>query len=290
MTGDVQVDVEAQALRRALAGEAPAREWFEPEFLRRYPLRIVQQTVRRFLDRHGALVGVEREGERWRAVYEQGEEPVIARVGADGRIAGLGIGPAAEAAEIEVPYREWPRSVVRRRMATAMIFPCLAPPVLAASLWATNGVLAWSLVAALGAVVCGGVWLSAPWHLFSRWLRDPLVGVSVLAGTASAVRLPGPSEGGIAWWPVIGLAAVLVLVALRLRDLRAGGSGKPLELTFPVGPGSHRADRRRSTSTPRASPSGPRSTSSPLAGSARAARRRRSTPARSSATSSSTGR
>lgn len=68
---DTGRDVVEQALRRALASDAPAAEWFAPNFLRRYPHRIVRQIVRSFLDRHGSLVAVEEDGERWWAVYER---------------------------------------------------------------------------------------------------------------------------------------------------------------------------------------------------------------------------
>jgi Peptidase family M23 len=240
MTGDTQLDTDAFALQRVLASETTERDWFEPGFLRRHPLRIVQQTVRLFLDRHGPLVGVEREGDRWRATYARGHEPVIARFGSDGRIAGLGIGPVAETAEIELPYREWPRSVVKRRLASGMVVPCLAPPAFAAALWTADGTVGWALVAALGAFACGGIWLSAPWHVFSRRLREPLVGGSMLAGAASAVRLPGLAAGGVTWWPVIGLGAVLLALAARLRESRGGPAPlSAVELAFPLGPGDY---------------------------------------------------
>jgi len=234
-------DADARALERVLASEAPPREWFEPEFLQKYPLRIVQGAVRLFLDRHGALVRVERDGELWCAYYERGEEPVIARFGADGRIAGLGIGPAATAAEADVPYREWPRSVVRRRFAAAAFLPCIAPPVFATTLWTEGSVLGWALIAAVGALFCAGSWSTTPWYIVSRWLRVPLVGGSVLAALASAVRLPGLPTGGVPWWPVLILGLLVVLAGFRLRDARgmAQPAAPPLELAFPLGPGRY---------------------------------------------------
>ena len=232
-------DVERHALERALATPSPEADWFEPQFLRRHPLRIVQQAVRQFLDADGPFVRVERDGERWRAVYEHGEEPVIARFGGDGRIAGLGIGPVATAAVVELPYREWPRAVVRRRMATAMILPCVVPPILAVVLWTDGGVIDWALVAAFGVLVLPAIWVSTPWHLLTRALRAPLVGGSALAAAASAERLPGLAMGGLSWWPVIALVALVVGASLRLRDRPPSAASPPVELELPLGRGTY---------------------------------------------------
>ena len=241
MTGGLQdEDADARALERVLASRAPAREWFEPQFLQRYPLRIVQGAVRLFLDRHGALVRVERDGELWRAHYERGEEPVIARFAADGRIAGLGIGPAAEAAEADVPYREWPRSVVRRRLAVPAVLSCVAPPAYAAAVWTEGTVLGWVVVAVSGAVFCAFIWAAAPWYIVSRRLRAPLVGGSVLAALVSAGRLRGLPTGGVPWWSLLVLGMLLVLAVLRWGDFRGtGGRCRPLELALPLGPGTY---------------------------------------------------
>jgi len=241
VTGGLQdEDADARALERVLASRAPAREWFEPQFLQRYPLRIVQGAVRLFLDRHGALVRVERDGELWRAHYERGEEPVIARFAADGRIAGLGIGPAAEAAEADVPYREWPRSVVRRRLAVPAVLSCVAPPAYAAAVWTEGTVLGWVVVAVSGAVFCAFIWAAAPWYIVSRRLRAPLVGGSVLAALVSAERLRGLPTGGVPWWSLLVLGMLLVLAVLRWGDFRGtGGRCRPLELALPLGPGTY---------------------------------------------------
>ena len=241
MTGGLQdEDADARALERALASKAAAREWFEPQFLQRYPLRIVQGAVRLFLDRHGALVRVERDGELWRAYYERGDEPVIARFGAGSLIAGLGIGPAAEAADANVPYREWPRSVVRRRLAVPAVVSCLAPPAYAAAVWTEGTVLGWAVVAATGAVFCAFIWAAAPWYVVSCRLRVPLVGGSVLAALVSAERLRGLPTGGVPWWSLFVLGVLLALAVLRRGDVRrTAARSRPLELALPLGPGRY---------------------------------------------------
>ena len=235
-------DAAAAALRRLLATDSPPSEWFEPEFLRRYPIRRVEQTLGMFLDRHGALVDVEPDGERWHAVYEHGGEPVVARVTPDGLIAGLGIGSdaVARAESGPLPYREWPRSTIARRIALGMAVPTLAPPALAAAAWTVGSSVHWIEIACLAALVCADAWFVAPWHVLSRAIREPVVGGSVVAVAASAVRLPGLPGGGFEWWlAVAGIAIAAVVLRPWATGRRRRSSESPLELRFPLAPGTY---------------------------------------------------
>jgi len=164
-------------------------------------------------------------------------------VTADGLIAGLGIGSdAVERAEIgPLRYREWPRSTIARRIALGMAVPAVVPPGLAIAAWTADSSVRWIEIACLATLVCADSWLVAPWQLLSRWLRGPLVGGSAVAVAASAVRLPDLPGGRFQWWLVavgVGVAAVV----LRPWAATAWGhrpAWPPLELRFPLGPGTY---------------------------------------------------
>lgn len=74
---------------RALFTEPIQAEWFSKEFLAQVSAEQVAAIVRQLTAQLGRFEGVRPEGERLVAVFEKGEVPVVIRLDAEGRIAGL---------------------------------------------------------------------------------------------------------------------------------------------------------------------------------------------------------
>lgn len=226
-----------ELLARALGSESPEAELFAPAFLRRFPMRIVEQTARMFLAEHGPLVRVERDGERWRAVYENGTEPVKAVLTPEGRIRGLLVGP--NAGDVE-PWDEPPSraSVLRRRFALAVLLAAGMPLLAVAAVWSADSLATWLplSVLAAGMLVESAVFL--PWWAIAPRVRLPFVAACALASAASAERLRDLRAGHVVWWLVAVVAVGLAPVVLRLRASREGRPlPEPVRLFFPLAGG-----------------------------------------------------
>ncbi len=74
---------------RALFNEPIRAEWFSKEFLSQVSAEQVEAIVRQLTAQLGEFEGVRKEGENYAAVFEKGVVPVVIRLDAEGRIAGL---------------------------------------------------------------------------------------------------------------------------------------------------------------------------------------------------------